>query len=78
MLLFNNSLQGGVHCLQFDQDILVTGSWDKSCLVCHDKCSHNYTFELYQVWDVVHYTIIGLLQGHTERVSCLKFDGTTM
>ena len=70
--------------MQFDHDIIVTGSWDRTCLVGNYSdlqiVCHVYvcTCHLHQVWDVVHFSIIAELQGHTERISCLKFDGTTL
>ena len=67
--------------MQFDHNILVTGSWDKTCMVCHEY-NYNYViyimFQLHQVWDVVHFNILAVLQGHTERVSCLKFNDTIL
>ena len=70
--------------MQFDHNILVTGSWDKTCLVCMlwliSLCVIIVYMLLYlhQVWDVVHFNVLAELQGHTERVSCLKFNDSVL
>ena len=47
-----------MRCLQYDDNILVTGSWDTTCLV----------------WDMVQGGVVTELSGHAEGVLCLKFD----
>jgi WD40 repeat protein len=49
--------KGSVQCLQFDENKIVSGSWDTTCIV----------------WDVVHGTVIQELIGHTGCVSSLQF-----
>lgn len=69
-------VQGSVQCLQFDDNKLVSGSWDTTCIVCWNTsgCYVVWTAVVFQVWDVVKGSEIHKLIGHTECVSSLKFD----
>lgn len=50
--------QGGIRCLQFNEQYIVSGSWDMSI----------------RVWDIVKFTQVALLSGHSGVVSCLQFN----
>lgn len=52
----------GVMCLQFDENILVTGSYDTTI----------------KIWDIETCEEIRTLKGHTSGVRCLQFDGTKL
>ncbi|KAL8615543.1 hypothetical protein ACOMHN_028206 [Nucella lapillus] len=47
---------GGVRCVKFDDDILVTGSWDSVIFV----------------WNIRRFVQVAILHGHENSVSCLK------
>ncbi|KAI9323876.1 WD40-repeat-containing domain protein [Dichotomocladium elegans] len=49
--------QKAVYCLQFDQNMLVTGSQDRKI----------------KIWDLKTYQCIGTLKGHQGSVFCLKY-----
>lgn len=50
--------QNGVMCLQFDDSVLITGSYDTTI----------------KVWDIATGEQIRTLEGHTSGVRCLQFD----
>lgn len=52
----------GVMCLQFDDKILITGSYDSTA----------------KVWDVNTGEEIRTFKGHTSGIRCLQFDGTKL
>ncbi|CAI6311418.1 unnamed protein product [Periconia digitata] len=52
----------GVMCLQFDDQILITGSYDATV----------------KVWDLTTGKEIRTLQGHTEGIRCLQFTDTVL
>ncbi|KAK5111725.1 hypothetical protein LTR85_011770 [Meristemomyces frigidus] len=52
----------GVMCLQFDENVLITGSYD--CTV--------------KVWDIHTGQEIRTLTGHTSGIRCLQFDDTKL
>lgn len=52
----------GVMCLQFDDNILATGSYDSTI----------------KIWDIETGEEIRTLRGHTSGVRCLQFDGTKL
>ena len=52
----------GIMCLQFDDSILATGSYDSTI----------------KIWDIETGEEIRTLRGHTSGVRCLQFDGTKL
>ena len=52
----------GVTCLQFDDAILATGSWDATI----------------RIWDVNTGAELRTLRGHTQGLRCLQFDATKL
>ncbi|QIW94751.1 hypothetical protein AMS68_000269 [Peltaster fructicola] len=52
----------GVMCLQFDDNILITGSYDSTA----------------KVWDINTGQEIRTLKGHTSGIRCLQFDDTKL
>ncbi|OCK76231.1 WD40 repeat-like protein [Lepidopterella palustris CBS 459.81] len=52
----------GVMCLQFDDNILVTGSYDATV----------------KVWDIESGEEIRTLKGHTQGIRCLQFDDSRL
>ncbi|KAF2820482.1 sulfur metabolite repression control protein-like protein SconB [Ophiobolus disseminans] len=48
----------GVMCLQFDNEILITGSYDATV----------------KVWDIKTGEVLRTLRGHTQGIRCLQFD----
>ena len=52
----------GVLCLQFDDDVLMTGSYDTTV----------------RIWDVNSGKVIRILKGHTSGIRCLQFTNTTL
>ena len=50
-MLSVDPLQGSVQCLQFDEDNIVTGSWDTTCIVSthmHTHTPHTHTHTLHK------------------------------
>ncbi|KAL9099200.1 MAG: hypothetical protein Q9163_005265 [Psora crenata] len=54
--------QNGVMCLQFDETILATGSYDTTI----------------KIWEIQSGEEIRTLRGHTSAVRCLQFDDTKL
>lgn len=52
----------GIMCLQFDDQILATGSYD--CTI--------------KIWDITTGEEIRTLRGHTQPIRCLQFDGSKL
>ncbi|PSK60590.1 hypothetical protein B9Z65_740 [Elsinoe australis] len=52
----------GVMCLQFDESILATGSYDATI----------------KIWDIETGTCLRTLTGHTSGIRCLQFDDTKL
>lgn len=52
----------GVMCLQFDDNILATGSYDATI----------------KIWDIATGEEIRTLRGHTSGIRCLQFDGSKL
>ena len=52
----------GVMCLQFDDDVLMTGSYDTTV----------------KIWDISSGQVIRTLRGHTSGIRCLQFTETTL
>ena len=52
----------GVMCLQFDDSVLITGSYDSTA----------------KVWDVESGQELRTLRGHTSGIRCLQFDDTKL
>jgi F-box/WD-40 domain protein MET30 len=52
----------GVMCLQFDDEVLITGSYDATV----------------KVWDIKTGHEIRTLTGHTQGIRCLQFDGNKL
>lgn len=52
----------GVNCLQFDEQILVTGSYDATV----------------KIWDIKTGQEIRTLTGHTQGIRCLQFDDSKL
>lgn len=52
----------GVMCLQFDENILMTGSYDSTV----------------KVWDIESGKEIRTIRGHTSGIRCLQFDDTKL
>ena len=52
----------GVMCLQFDDDVLMTGSYDATV----------------KVWDIGTGKVIRTLEGHSSGIRCLQFTETTL
>ena len=52
----------GVMCLQFDDKVLITGSYDTTA----------------KVWDVNSGQLIRTLTGHSSGIRCLQFDGNKL
>ncbi|CAD6564821.1 MAG: hypothetical protein ASARMPREDX12_004446 [Alectoria sarmentosa] len=54
--------QNGVMCLQFDDSVLITGSYDA----------------MIKVWDLASGEEIQTLKGHTSGIRCLQFDDSKL
>ena len=54
--------QNGVMCLQFDDSVLITGSYDTTI----------------KVWDIATGEEIRTLHGHTSGIRCLQFDDSKL
>ncbi|KAK5136718.1 hypothetical protein LTR08_002371 [Meristemomyces frigidus] len=52
----------GVMCLQFDENVLITGSYDSTV----------------KVWDIASGKELRTLTGHTSGIRCLQFDDTKL
>lgn len=79
-----------MRCAQFDNEKILSGSWDTTimvraspgaslgasllCLCKFAGLKKECVFILLQIWDVVKFTCIRILRGHQGCVSCLRFN----
>ncbi|KAH7392453.1 sulfur metabolite repression control protein-like protein SconB [Phaeosphaeria sp. MPI-PUGE-AT-0046c] len=54
--------ENGVMCLQFDDQVLITGSYDATV----------------KIWDIKTGELIRTLTGHTQGIRCLQFDDSKL
>ena len=74
-----------VRCLQFEKDVLISGSADKSIKVCDkketktkqeqkQKQKQNNLLIRVQIWDMNTQECLKTLAGHNRCINCLSYD----